>query len=131
MPSNEVLFNIIYVFIFPVVMMIMGIKYKVKTPDFPKKNDVSKGGYRSAMAKSSKDAWKMAHDCIGILWTVFGAVMLVVTAFCMNWMLNYENIDLAAVILVFIQIVVVVVPPVVITEIRLRKVFDKDGNRKE
>lgn len=129
MPSSD-MFNLIYIFIFPVVMTAMGIKYRIKTPDYPSPNDTSKGGYRSAMARGSKEAWKFAHESVGTWWAVFGGIMLVITAFLTKWVLNNENVDLAAVELVFAQIILTVAPPMIITEVRLRKAFDKDGKRK-
>lgn len=129
--SNSDLFNLIYIYIFPVVMTAMGVRYRLKTPDFPSPNDTSKGGYRSKMARGSKEAWEFAHKTVSLWWIVFGGIMLIVTLLLTKWMLTAENVDLAAVELVFVQIIVTVAPPMIITEVSLRKRFDAKGNPKQ
>lgn len=130
MKSGAFLFHFICVYFIPLTMLVMGLKYWQSPPKYPGGSAVALYGYRSHMSMLSEDTWKTAHSCIGLLWAILGAVLLVFTYLCRHWMLVQNNFGFAALLLVFLQFIIMCVPPFLITEIRLRLLFDENGERK-
>lgn len=130
MTSGAFLFNFICIYFIPLTMLIMGLKYRQRPPEYPGGSTLALSGYRTHMSMLSEDTWKTAHSCIGLLWTVLGAVLLLFTYFCRHWTLAQNNFGYATLLLVFLQSVIMFVPSFLITEIRLRLLFDENGERK-
>lgn len=82
------------------------------------------------MSLLSEDTWNTAHSCIGIIWAILGAILLVFTYLSRNWLLAQEDFGSATLKFVVLQLFFMIVPPILITEIRLRLLFDENGERK-
>lgn len=86
-------------------------------------------GYRTPMSTKNKDTWDFAHRYSGKVWMRSGittAILSVVLAFVLQGLENYEKLMLG---LCYAQIAILllVIP---LTEIALRKTFDKKGIRR-
>lgn len=87
-------------------------------------------GYRTAMSSKNQDTWDFAHKYSGKVWVISGIVSGVISFILLVSLRNnpvYGNI-MAIIIFAQIAVLLLVIP---ITEIKLRKTFDKDGKRKE
>lgn len=88
-------------------------------------------GYRTPMSTSSKEAWEFAHKYMGRLWLIFGIIILIpsVTAMLFVIGLDKDTVGYTGMAITFAQIVLMIIP-IIPTEIALRKNFDKNGNKK-
>ena len=108
----------------PLITIVSGIAFRFGLPR--KVNWVA--GYRTPMACKNQDTWAFAHMYCGKLFIILGLVMLVVSIGAM------VSIDMEAYperfgVVVITQLVAFLLP-LVLTEMALRKEFDKDGNKK-
>jgi len=88
-------------------------------------------GYRTPMSMKNKETWIFAHSYCGRLWRIYGWVMLAVSIIAMLFMFG-KDIDAVGIfggILCLVQCVVMIIP-IIFTEIALKKNFDKNGERK-
>lgn len=86
-------------------------------------------GYRTPMSMKNKDTWIFAQKYAGKVWIISGIITFIVSvtlAFVLRGLKSYDTFML---VLIFVQIIILllVIP---LTEIALRKNFDKDGNKK-
>lgn len=130
MSSDSFLLNLLIVYLIPLIMLVMGIKYQSKAPKYPKGDDLAASGYRTPRSLLSEDTWNTAHTCFGFIWTILGFLLLAGTFLSRNYVLGQENFDSATILVVMIQIFFMTVPPILITELRLRMLFDENGERK-
>jgi uncharacterized membrane protein len=87
-------------------------------------------GYRTSMSTKNKDTWNFAHRYAGKVWIRSGiitAIISVIFVFALQSCRNYSQLML---VLFYTQIAILllVIP---LTEIALRKTFDKNGNKKQ
>ena len=89
-------------------------------------------GYRTTMSMKNAETWLFAHRYFGRLWFLTGLALLPVTAAAMLFALGRpeETAALFGTILMIAQCVVMLVP-IVPTEIALHRRFDRQGNRRE
>lgn len=107
----------------PVLMIILGQVLLKKPP----KNINGIYGYRTSMSMKNKDTWAFAHEYCGNLWVRSGIVMLPVVVI---WQVVTARLSMWSILLTQIEVVVMLVT-VVLTEVALRRTFDKNGIRKK
>lgn len=88
-------------------------------------------GYRTSMSMMNKETWKFAHLYCGNLWRIFGWVVLVLTIITMLLVIGKsENvIGITGLLIVAVQLAFMLAS-IILTEIALRKRFDRDGKLK-
>ena len=121
------IFMLIFVLLIPSLMIIFGTVFKNSAP-----KDINYiYGYRTPMSTSSKEAWEFAHKYMGRLWLIFGIIILIpsVTAMLFVIGLDKDTVGYTGMAITFAQIVLMIIP-IIPTEIALRKNFDKNGNKK-
>ena len=84
-------------------------------------------GYRTTRSRKSQEAWDFAQRYSAKLMTVLGLVALAVASIA-HWLrsrlcLNSEYVMLYDIGITAVLVVMVVIPPIVMTEIKLRKRF--------
>lgn len=89
-------------------------------------------GYRTEMSMKNADTWAFAHREIGRLWTRWGWILFSAAVAAMLTLLGKDE-DLIGTVgcaVMFLQLVPLIgcIFPV---ESKLRKTFDRDGNRKD
>lgn len=83
-------------------------------------------GYRTALSMKNSDTWETAHRIIGKCWLAEGLILL--PASIIPAILFTES-ETALIAVMFAQLPVLL-SGVIYTEIKLHRIFDKDGNRK-
>ena len=85
-------------------------------------------GYRTSMSSKNMDTWTFAHKYSGKVWLRSGIITAIISSVFIFALQNLKNYNKLMPVLFYIQIAVLllVIP---LTEIALRKVFDKNGNR--
>lgn len=120
------IFSLIMTIIMSLTMIGFGFLF-IKRP--PKEiNSVI--GYRTPMSTKNKNTWDFAHNYSGKVWIRSGIITAIISSVFVFALQNLKNYNQLMLILFYIQIAVLllVIP---LTEIALRKVFDKKGNRKQ
>lgn len=130
MANDNFFFSYICIYMIPLIMAITGLVYRSHPPKHPKGDALALSGYKSHMSMLSEETWKTAHKCIGLLWTLLGPILLVLTYLSRHWLFAQNNFSSALLLLLFFQCFVLFVLPILITEIRLRLLFDANGERK-
>ena len=87
-------------------------------------------GYRSALSMKNQETWIFAHKYAGKVWIISGVFTAIISVIVAIMLKDFKNYNTLMTILGYLQIVVLllVIP---LTEIALRKNFDKEGNRKK
>lgn len=85
-------------------------------------------GYRTGMSMKNKETWVFAHQYIGKLWYRIGWMLLGISVIAMLILYGREKaaVDLYGGYICIVQLVVLILP-IIPTEIALRKSFDKNG----
>ncbi|SFB35390.1 SdpI/YhfL protein family protein [Acetitomaculum ruminis DSM 5522] len=111
----------------PLIMILCGY-FMWKHP--PKKINWAIG-YRTKMSMKSKDTWKFAHDYCGRLWFKIGLILLIPTGIVQIPFIHSSDdvIGIMTLVIETVQIVFLFVSLIPV-EIKLRKIFDGNGNRK-
>lgn len=109
----------------PLSMIILGKRWGENPPK--KKNIFS--GYRTTMSMLNQDTWEYAHKYWGKINLILGGMLLAVTTILLIGIRNHTNFENLVVCLVFIQIAIMALT-IIPTEVKLRKVFTKTGQRK-
>jgi len=90
-------------------------------------------GYRTPMSTRNKDTWAFAHFYCGRLWWRIGLGMLPLSIVAMVILLLFrENdnvVEILGAVVIGVQTLLLILP-IIPTEIALRKVFDRQGNRR-
>ena len=83
------------------------------------------------MSMANIDTWNYAHLYIGRLWIKFGIIELILCIFAavICILLDDGKTDLISLILIIIQCILLVAT-IIITERKLKMVFDENGNRR-
>ena len=84
-------------------------------------------GYRTTSSRKSQEAWDFAQKYSAKMMTVLGLVALVVASIA-HWLrsrlcLNSEYVMLYDICITLLLPIIVVLPPIVLTELELRKRF--------
>ena len=121
------IFVILFSMVMPIMMVIFGLKFQKSAPT--KINTTH--GYRSKKSMASIEAWKYAHNLLGQLWTYLGIITGIGTIGVLLKIFDKsENTVMTAfMITAFVQMLLFALPIIPI-EIRLKKLFDEEGNRK-
>lgn len=87
-------------------------------------------GYRTSMSSKNEETWDFAHRYSGKIWIYLGIVNIILSSIMLIIFKNSSKIDDIVQYIMYGEIVllVLVIP---ITEVKLRKVFDKNGDRKK
>ena len=109
----------------PITLIVFGLLFLKKPP----RNIRSGFGYRTGMSMKNASTWRFAHEIIGRLWTILGAVMLPITIAAMLFFYgdSEDTVAKAGEIIIFVQVALMLIPAA-FTEVALRKRFDKNGN---
>jgi len=88
-------------------------------------------GYKTTMSMKNQDTWSFAHKYVGRIWLVCGLGMLLITivAMLVTFRMDEEIVRTVGIVLDSIQMILLI-GPIIPTEIALHKTFDKDGNRR-
>ena len=89
-------------------------------------------GYRSSMSMKNLDTWIFAHHYLGRLWVKLGVITLVpsVIAVALVFGKGADAVGMRSVIIAGLQLIPLIASAIM-TEIALRKTFDKSGSRRE
>lgn len=89
-------------------------------------------GCRTAMSMKNKDTWEFAHHYCGKIWFVSGWIMFFLSAVAMVFVIGKEDnyVGTYGGILCGIQLIFLIAS-IFLTEIALRKNFDKFGNKRK
>ena len=86
-------------------------------------------GYRTTRSRKSQEAWDFAQRYSAKLLTIFGFAALIVAAaahlFRNRLCVNYDYLMLYDVCITLLLPIIVVLPPIVLTELELRKRFGR------
>lgn len=117
--------SLITTVLFSLTMIIFGLIFVKKAPK--KINYLY--GYRTPMSMKNKATWVFAHKYAGKVWIISGIINLVVSVIITIILKDIKRFNIFMLMLIFMQIIILllVIP---LTEVALRKKFDKDGNKK-
>ncbi|MCI8837917.1 MAG: SdpI family protein [Hungatella sp.] len=89
-------------------------------------------GYRTSMSMKNKDTWEFAHRYCGKIWYVCGLILLPVTVMFLLLAIgkSRDYVGTAGGMICGAQLIPLI-GSVFPTEIALKKVFDKNGKRRE
>ena len=121
-------FMLVCCLLIPGAMIFLGTRFLKKPP--ARINSLY--GYRTARSMRSQAAWDFSHRYCGRLWRALGWAMLPLSVLAMLPALGWEigQIGIWGGGVVVIQVVVMVVPTLVLTESALNKHFDQYGRPK-
>lgn len=118
---------VITTLITPVMMIIIGLIFKHKPP----KVINSMTGYRSKLSMKNQDTWDYGNRCIGDLWFKLGIAMAIVSLLLTFLYIGKDKDTQGWILFSFTMIqLTLMLSTIIVVEFKLRKVFDKDGNRK-
>jgi uncharacterized membrane protein len=85
--------------------------------------------YRTPMSTKNKDTWDIAHRYSGKVWIRSGIITVIISVIFIFAQQNLDNYNQLILALFYIQLVILllVIP---LTEIALRKTFNKNSSRK-
>lgn len=106
-----------------IIFIIIGVIFKLWPPEHI--NDMM--GYRTPFSKKNKEVWDEGNRFSSIMMIVSG-IMTTIISILITFL--YKNSPGAAVSISTICSLIITLGFVFYTEIHLRKIFDKDGNRK-
>lgn len=111
----------------PILMIIFGALFINHAP----KDINSIYGYRTPMSRKNKDTWQFAHHYCGGLWCIFGIALLIISSGSAIYLnsINKTTFDSFNPVFIIGEIIVMLLT-ILLTEIALRKNFDKNGNLK-
>ncbi|HBK02269.1 MAG TPA: hypothetical protein DDY77_04480 [Clostridiales bacterium] len=122
------IFLLVMILIVPAIMVGFGAYFMKRAPK--KINYVF--GYRTARSMKNRDTWQFAHNFIGKLWLVCGALLLVVgtvSFFVFTANKNENAVNIASLVILGVQLLVLTCS-IIPTESALKKTFDENGNKK-
>jgi len=112
----------------PIIMIGFGSLFAKKAP--AKINNFY--GYRTPMSRKNMDTWVVAHNYSGNLMRKYGWILLPISAIAMFFVIDKEEevVAIFGTIIVGVQIFFIFLS-IFFTERMLRKIFDKEGNRRD
>ena len=111
----------------PLLLIIIGLLFTKR--NLPKLNILI--GYRTSLSMKNEDTWDVANRTLGKIWRIVGLIMLPVSAISTIPFLETpeDTIGTAITIITLVQTVIIVLT-IIPVEIKLRKTFDQNGNKK-
>ena len=121
------IFMFVFVLLTPATMIFFGVKFLRSAPQ----NINYTFGYRTTRSMKNRDTWEFAHKQIGSLWKGLGIFLLPCSAVAMLFFIGMdtESIGLNSVYIIVVQLVFLIFP-IFIVEKKLKRTFDKYGQRK-
>lgn len=112
----------------PIIMMLVGCGWK----KFPPKTPNGYYGYRSAMSMKSQATWDFAQQEIAKIWFKVGVILLLPTYISLFLFRNTDKdtLGIAVIIIVSVQLFAMMFP-MYFVEKALKRLFHKDGSKKE
>ena len=113
--------------LFPLIMIVMGRYFMKKSP----KEINYIFGYRTNMSMKNKDTWNFAHKYFGKRWFRLGWLLIPISVIPMLFVIGKgEDIIGTVGMVVMVIDLILLIAPIFPTERALKKVFDKDGNKR-
>ena len=113
--------------LFPLIMIVMGRYFMKKSP----KEINYIFGYRTNMSMKNKDTWDFAHKYFGKRWFRLGWLLIPISVIPMLFVIGkVEDIIGTVGMVVMVIDLILLIAPIFPTERALKKVFDKDGNKR-
>ena len=113
--------------LFPLIMIVIGRYFMKKSP----KEINYIFGYRTNMSMKNKDTWDFAHNYFGKLWFRLGWLLIPISVIPMLFVIGKgeDIIGTVGMVVMVIDLILLIVP-IFPTERALKKIFDKDGNKR-
>ena len=113
--------------LFPLIMIVMGRYFMKKSP----KEINYIFGYRTNMSMKNKDTWDFAHKYFGKRWFRLGWLLIPISVIPMLFVIGKgEDIIGTVGMVVMVIELILLIAPIFPTERALKKIFDKDGNKR-
>ena len=113
--------------LFPLIMIVMGRYFMKKSP----KEINYIFGYRTNMSMKNKDTWDFAHKYFGKCWFRLGWLLIPISVIPMLFVIGKgEDIIGTVGMVVMVIDLILLIAPIFPTERALKKIFDKDGNKR-
>ena len=113
--------------LFPLIMIVMGRYFMKKSP----KEINYIFGYRTNMSMKNKDTWDFAHKYFGKRWFCLGWLLIPISVIPMLFVIGKgEDIIGTVGMVVMVIDLILLIAPIFPTERALKKIFDKDGNKR-
>ena len=113
--------------LFPFIMIVMGRYFMKKSP----KEINYIFGYRTNMSMKNKDTWDFAHKYFGKRWFRLGWLLIPISVIPMLFVIGKgEDIIGTVGMVVMVIDLILLIAPIFPTERALKKIFDKDGNKR-
>ena len=113
--------------LFPLIMIVMGRYFMKKSP----KEINYIFGYRTNMSMKNKDTWDFSHKYFGKLWFRLGWLLIPISVIPMLFVIGKgEDIIGTVGMVVMVIDLILLIAPIFPTERALKKIFDKDGNKR-
>ena len=128
---NFWIFMLVMNLLIPLTMIIFGYVYDKRPPKKPK-SKFAYSGYRTLMSMKNEETWEYAQRFFGKLWFRSGIVLGVISIIPLLFFMgkDKDTVGFAGMIICYVQLVVMLLP-VIPTELALRRRFDRYGNRKD
>ena len=111
----------------PTVMVLFGRAFLKKAP----KEINYVFGYRTNMSMKNKDTWDFAHKYFGKRWFCLGWLLIPISVIPMLFVIGKgEDIIGTVGMVVMVIDLILLIAPIFSTERALKKIFDKDGNKR-
>ncbi len=120
-------FILIMDLILPIILIVFGRLFMTSPPK--EINDFY--GYRTIMSKKNTETWIFAHKYCGKVWFWSGLVITPISIIPLFFVLKKSIVTISIVgsVVCIVQIIPMIIS-IILTEIALRKAFDKEGNHK-
>ena len=113
--------------LFPLIMIVIGRYFMKKSP----KEINYIFGYRTNMSMKNKDTWDFAHNYFGKRWFRLGWLLIPISVIPMLFVIGKgEDIIGTVGMVVMVIDLILLIAPIFSTERALKKIFDKDGNKR-
>ena len=110
-------------YICPLIFLVVGVVFWM----YPPKKINEFYGYRTTRSRKSQEAWDFAQKYSAKMMTVLGLVALIVAAaahlFRNRLCINSDSLMLYDNCIILLLPIIVAIPPIVLTELQLRKRF--------
>ena len=119
--------SICCIFFIPLLLIIVGFIFSKKR--LPKLNILL--GYRTSHSMKNEDTWEVANRTLGKIWKIVGLIILPISIIAILPFIgaSEDTIGTAITVITLAQTIIIVLTIIPI-EIKLRKTFDENGNRK-
>lgn len=122
----DVIISFTLCLIAPLIIFFSGLLLRLKKID---RNYLF--GYRTSLSMKNDLTWKYANTNLGKIWSVYGAILLIISiVLCIYLYKKNEKLDsIYILLLIFLQLVFVIIS-IIFMEIKMNKKFDKEGNER-